>query len=372
MGPRITFGMIVLNGEPFLRYNLRALYPHAHQIVVVEGASPKAAHAASPEGHSVDGTLEALRRFKAEEDPEGKLLIVTAEDEGLPDGFWPGEKDQQSQAYARRATGDWLWQVDADEFYMPEDLARAAAFLAAHPEISCLTVDAFHFWGGFDYALEGGLYRSWSFAGEPWGAIRRIFRWGPGMRYVTHRPPTVHDARGRDLAHIRKVSLSRRLPGLRMFHYTNVFPAQVLPKGAYYAALGQTAERRKFEAFLQPLDWRRALRIYDHYGTYNWLRPFRRPHPPAIEALRRDLASGAVSMELRRVDDIERALASPRYRAAVVGLRGLELGRACYRHAWSAARIGAMRALCVVLPPAVRPALPRSLQLRLARYHRVR
>ena len=35
--PSITFGMIVLNGEPFVRYNLRALYPFAHQIIVVEG-----------------------------------------------------------------------------------------------------------------------------------------------------------------------------------------------------------------------------------------------------------------------------------------------------------------------------------------------
>jgi hypothetical protein len=36
--PRITFGMIVLNGEPFMRYNLQAIYPFAHQIIVVEGA----------------------------------------------------------------------------------------------------------------------------------------------------------------------------------------------------------------------------------------------------------------------------------------------------------------------------------------------
>lgn len=29
MNPRVTFGMIVLNGEPFVRYNLRALYRFA-------------------------------------------------------------------------------------------------------------------------------------------------------------------------------------------------------------------------------------------------------------------------------------------------------------------------------------------------------
>jgi hypothetical protein len=59
---RITFGIIVLNGEPFTKYCRRALYPFAHEIIVVEGAVP----AATPDGHSLDGTLEALDRFKYE------------------------------------------------------------------------------------------------------------------------------------------------------------------------------------------------------------------------------------------------------------------------------------------------------------------
>jgi hypothetical protein len=63
--PKITFGIIVLNGEPFTRYCLRALYPFAHEILVVEGAAPAAAEAATPDGHSTDGTLETLYRFKA-------------------------------------------------------------------------------------------------------------------------------------------------------------------------------------------------------------------------------------------------------------------------------------------------------------------
>ena len=36
--PRVTYGIIVLNGEPFTRYCLRSLYPFAHEIIVVEGA----------------------------------------------------------------------------------------------------------------------------------------------------------------------------------------------------------------------------------------------------------------------------------------------------------------------------------------------
>ncbi len=126
----VSFGMIVLNGEPFLRYNYRALYPFAQQIIVVEGAAPAAASIATADGHSTDGTLEVLRRLKAEEDPEDKLLIVTAEDEGYPNGFWPGEKHEQSRAYARRATGDYLWQVDVDEFYQPAAMTRVLDMVA--------------------------------------------------------------------------------------------------------------------------------------------------------------------------------------------------------------------------------------------------
>ena len=103
---KVTFGIIVLNGEPFVRYNLRALYPLAHQIIVVEGAAPAAASIATPDGHSTDGTLEILRDFKVNEDPDNKLTIVTAEDNGYQNGFWPGEKYEQSQAYADRTTGD--------------------------------------------------------------------------------------------------------------------------------------------------------------------------------------------------------------------------------------------------------------------------
>ena len=114
--PRISFGIIVLNGEPFTRYNLRNIYKFAYEIVIAEGASLKAAHMSTSDGHSIDKTLEIIREFQDNEDPENKIKIVTAEDEGYPNGFWPGEKDQQSQAYAKRCTGDFLWQLDIDEF----------------------------------------------------------------------------------------------------------------------------------------------------------------------------------------------------------------------------------------------------------------
>lgn len=316
--PRITFGMIVLNGEPFISYNLQALYPFAHQIIVVEGASPKAAHVATKSGHSLDSTLLTLRRFKASADPDNKLTIVTAEDDGYPNGFWPGEKDEQSRAYARRATGDWLWQIDVDEFYQEEDMNAICEYLVSHPETTCLTFDAYHFWGGFDYLLEGGLFMSHRLAGEPGGAIRRVLKWGRGYKYTTHRPPTIHDNLDHNITNRCKVNFTALLGGDcgRIFHYTNVFPVQVIPKGQYYSGLDQktgSTQKRRFESFLEPRTLRNSIRIYDHYGTFNWLKRFDGKHPEAILMLKDEIANATLSIEMRTTTDIERILDTPRY-----------------------------------------------------------
>ena len=229
-GPRITFGIIVLNGEPFTKYNLRSIYPYAHEIIVVEGAAPGAANIAGTDGHSRDGTLDVLRRFKADEDPDDKLTIVTAEDEGHPDGFWPGEKDEQSRAYARRATGDYLWQVDIDEFYLSEDIELVLAMLRDDPTIDTMTFRQITFWGGLDYIVDGWYLRRGA------ADYHRLFRWGPGFDYTTHRPPTVTDASGRDLraGHWLDAAATAK-SGIRLYHYSLLFPKQVMDKSDYYA-----------------------------------------------------------------------------------------------------------------------------------------
>lgn len=181
--PKITFGMIVLNGEPFIRHNLRALYPFAHQIIVVEGASYLAAHAATSDGHSVDGTLRSLDQFRHLEDPEHKLAVVTAEDHGYPSGFWPGEKDEQSQAYACRASGDWLWQVDVDEFYRQQDMRAIVGMLQQELPSMVFFYFKMHMYRSDLQVL--GVEPEFCYC-QP---IPRLFEWGPDHRYLTHRPP---------------------------------------------------------------------------------------------------------------------------------------------------------------------------------------
>jgi hypothetical protein len=314
----ITFGIIALNAQPLLGYNLAALYPFAHEIIIVEGAARAAASLATPEGHSTDDTLAAIRHFQAEHDPEGKVQLVTAADEGFTDGFWP-EKDEMSQAYARRATGDWLWQVDSDEFYREEDIHAVIQILATQPELGGISFPFHEFWGGFDVVTTGKWYL------QEFTEVRRVFRWGPGYSYKSHRPPTVYDEQGCDLyarPWLDGRALRRR--GIFMYHYSYVFPKQARQKVGYYSNVTWTQSFRDNETWFsesyQALQ--RPLFLGERgFPILQWLERYPGPHPEAIQRLRADLESGKLTEPQRPAADIERLLASPLYLLATRILR---------------------------------------------------
>lgn len=318
--PKVTFGIIVLNGEPFTRYCLRSLYPFAHEIIVVEGGHENALDVSTPDGHSTDGTLEALYRFKAEEDPEDKVQIVVRE------GPWPqrdelgNSKTPQSRAYAERATGDYLWQVDIDEFYRPEEMRRVLAMLSANPTITAVSFNVHPFWGGFDYVSDGWYWRRGHIT------FNRLFKWGPGYRYVTHQPPTVADAEGRDLRELEWVSgdtMARH--GIRLYHYDHVFPHQVRNKALFYrrqaprvcAEINEWADAGFFSL-------RRPYHVERHYWLPAWIERYHGPHPPEAVHMLEDIRAGELDVELRRTDDVERLLHSPRYRVGRAALKALD------------------------------------------------
>lgn len=311
--PRVSFGIIVLNGEPFTRYCLRSLYPFAHEIIVVEGAAPGAAGVATPDGHSTDGTLEALRRFQAEEDPEGKVRLITR------DGFW-SEKDEQSQAYAREATGDYLWQVDIDEFYTPEAMSAVLRLLARRPEVTAVSFRELKFWGWFDYTVDGWYSRRGA------NLYHRLFRWGPGYSYVTHRPPTVADEQGRnlrDLGYLSGDELAEQ--GVFLYHYALLLPKQVLNKSTYYgkaAWAGRPESQRWAEECWLRLG--RPYRVHNMYAYPSWLERFAGEHPPQAAALRAAMEAGLVGEARRATDDIEGLLRSPWYALGRAALRALD------------------------------------------------
>jgi hypothetical protein len=333
--PRISFGIIVLNGEPFTRYCLRSLYPFAHEIIVVEGAAPGAANVSRPDGHSADGTLEVLREFRSVEDPLDRVRIVTAEDEGHVDGFWPGEKDEQSRAYARRATGDYLWQVDIDEFYTESNMSLVLRLLADDPSITAASFMMMMFWGGLDYRVDG--WYQW----RGGNCFHRLFRWGPGYQYAKHRPPTVLDDRGRDLRSLKWLdgAATDRL-GVRLFHYSLLFPEQVRAKAEYLRNAPHSRTRAiEMQTWMADsyFSLTRPYRVHSVYAEPSWLERYNGPHPTEVLRMMDDIRAGRTSAALRPTEDVDALLRSWWY----------PMGRGFYKALFPAS-VGARRARALV------------------------
>jgi len=301
--------MIVLNGQPFLEYNLRALYPFAHQIIIVEGACEAASSLATADGHSTDGTLEKIKQFISDNDPQKKVVLVTAEDEGKNNGFWI-EKDEMSQSYAKRATGDWLWRVDYDEFYLEKDLKDVLEMVKTDPDITAVSFPYKQFWGGFYYVETG----QWFLYDHP--CFHRLFRWEKGYCYTQHRPPTVINTQGdnlRDLKWISHKQMQRK--DIFLYHYSYVLPVQAEAKVKYFSHVTWTNE------FLDNQKWfdERYLKLKDpfHVGEglnyLTWLEPYKGPHPKSISAMQQDINSGKLKVHMRNHDDIEKLLNNSLY-----------------------------------------------------------
>ncbi len=328
-GPAISFVIIVLNGEPFTRHTLRALYPFAHEIIVAEGASPGAAGIASADGHSTDETLSSLRSFQNLEDPEGRVRVLTAEDSGHPDGFWPGEKHEQSRAAFTQATGDYVWQVDIDEFYLPEQMAQVGQLLADDPSITGASFRQISFWGGLDYNSDGWYLRR---GGD---VFRRLFKWGKDYRYVTHRPPTVLDDHGQDACDgnwVEATTMESR--GIRLLHYHMLLPKQVRDKMDYYQHASWAAHTRGLADWAQDayFNLNKPYRVHNVTEYPSWLERYQGEHPEEIlQMMSEEHAAGTA----RETTDIESLIDSPRYR---LGRSVLSIGEPWERRARRVAR----------------------------------
>ena len=335
--PKVTFGVIVLNGMPFVPYTLRALYPFAHQIVVVEGAAPGAAGRAAPDGHSRDGTLEELRRFARDEDPQGKVVVVTAEDEGHPDGIWPGEKDEQSPRMPSAPPATTSGRSTSTSSTCRRTCGRCST-LARRPLGHGGHLPHAHVLGGArvrrSTAGSCGAARPTT-TGSSSGA--------PASRYAAHRPPTVVDERGRDLRSLRW--LDAREMARRGHRHVPLLAAAAGAGRGEGRVLLQLGPVRRLVHGCEGHRWlndsylslRRPYRVHNVYRYPSWLQRFAGPHPPEAARLFADIAAGRVAAETRPIDDVQRLLSSPWYVAGRALLKAAEpVDRRALRLRWAA------------------------------------
>ena len=315
--PKISFGIIVLNGEPFIKYCLRSLYQFSYEIVIVEGGHEDAKSVCTVDGHSIDSTLETLYTFKKEEDPESKIQIITR------DGFWPKtdewgrHRTPQSRAYAEKATGDYLWQIDIDEFYRFEDIEKVINMIKKDPSISGITFPFINFWGDINYKIEG-----WKFL-RGGSYCHRVFKWGPGYSYVTHEPPTVFNDCGTDLRSLNWITGPKmRRKGIYMYHYSHLFPWQVRQKVQVY-------KDEKPDDCSEIIDWANnnyfkisnPFNIERHYWMPSWLEYYRGNHPVEVVKMIQDVKSGKIPIEMRDNTDAEFILSEKFYNIRITWMR---------------------------------------------------
>jgi hypothetical protein len=218
---KLTFGIIVLNGDFFLRQVLETIYPFAHAICIAEG--PVSFHFKNGITQSTDDTLSIIRSFP---DPGHKIKLVS--------GTYT-EKDQQCRSWFNLVPSDTDYVIcnDADEVHTSENILKLIRFLEA-VEPTSVGFKSDSFYGGFERVI-GGFERDHSF--------KRVLKYYPGCVYRTHRQPTLatempgrieredkYDISGKDISGNQLYNDT----GITMWHGSYISPKGVFEKINYY------------------------------------------------------------------------------------------------------------------------------------------
>jgi len=205
----MSYLIIVLNGKPFIDYNLKSIYPFAKEIIIVEGSIPSFEDFANHDGSSKDGTIRAIKKYP---DPENKIKLIQ--------GKWHSKVQMQNEGL-KQVTGSYVWFVDVDEFYKQNDIRRVFKILTENPSIDQVWFKAVHFFKGLDYYMFHPtlLKKVW--------LVRRIFKCFPGIRLRSHRPPKANLKLKPNLWKIGKVWTPKNI---LLYHYGYLYDSQVRAK----------------------------------------------------------------------------------------------------------------------------------------------
>jgi hypothetical protein len=210
---KIAFGIIVFNGEYVLRECLESVYPYANQILVAEG--PVKFWQEQGYTTSFDRTNDILDNFP---DPDNKITIIHSQ---------YSEKDEQANAYMKflKNDNDYIWNLDSDEIFKPEDIEKIIDLLDKE-KYTTVGFKSLSFYGGFDRYITGFE------ESVPFIRIRKVY---PGSYWATHRPPTIQHIVSNTLPEKNlDFNFLYHQYGIRMYHYSYVYPDQVFNKIKYY------------------------------------------------------------------------------------------------------------------------------------------
>ena len=222
----IVFNIIDTLPKNMFELNIQNMYEYVDEIIIVVGATRAITHyfdgdtsKYTQNGRSTDGTIELLKEL---ENKYEKVKVI------IGDGFWDG-KTKMCNAASNIASGDYIWQLDSDEFYKPEDIIKIKNILELEKP-DAVHFYANHFIGGWDYCIDERCYNTWgNFI--PW---KRIFKNTKNSYWISHEPPEyVCDGLICNNGKVINRDLTLNL-GIKMFHYSFVTYEQILFKTNFY------------------------------------------------------------------------------------------------------------------------------------------
>ncbi len=113
--------------QPFMQPSITVIMPSYNQAAFIEESIQSVLHQAYPalellviDGGSTDGTLEILRKIQ-----DTRFKWVSERDKGQADAINKG---------FRKASGNILTWLNADDLYLPETLTKVGKFFSEHPK----------------------------------------------------------------------------------------------------------------------------------------------------------------------------------------------------------------------------------------------
>lgn len=224
---KISYVMNVLNGEPFIKYQLDSIYNHAHEIIIVEGAYEKFKHAAATDGRSTDRTVYIIKDYP---DSLKKIILITKP------GFYDDRLDMCNE-FMHRVTGNVIWQVDVDEFYHQKTHDYIKKCFEDDENLDRVSFNFYDLFASPDYYIYG--YEALKLTN-----VNRVHRYTPGDRWLTQRPPLLCDKNG-----VKKV-INKHMGGDKlekhgyvMFNCTLFLRKQIEDKYQYYSTMSRNVSK---------------------------------------------------------------------------------------------------------------------------------
>ncbi|MHA2063133.1 MAG: hypothetical protein ACXABY_02010 [Candidatus Thorarchaeota archaeon] len=206
--PRIVQCIQACNEAKLIEACMLQVYDKVDKIIVIEGAVKNKVDAgqATPDGHSLDLTVEIIKDIKANKDPDNKVVFVQI------DRPWADLEEIKNTFFQYMQDGDWMLITDADEFIMPEVVDQLREAITLEPwATEFVPAGFYHFWRDAWHMRKP--------SGD-WGQQhQRFIRFQQGLNYANH--PVARDKEG-VCTYFDPRYLSRRyvLPGFVVYHYS--------------------------------------------------------------------------------------------------------------------------------------------------------